>query len=340
MQQPGSIERIKSRFSERHNIANDFGDVELSCNVPQNPFDQSDEYNYAGIVFCPHRANTPISVMYNAERLSESITDIGTFMGSSDGDESLDAQSFESLELFKANKLPLMIATKAFGMGIDKPNVRFSVNMNYPSSLESFVQEAGRAGRDKRIALAKVLVSDYSLARVRTDYPSDSTIERVLKGRWFYEQDLHSILDYYGIRVPRRYVDLANPGNDLIENPDYATNEYFYSQNFAGIEIEKRTLYELFCKQPVELLRSDRDNQPVSKIENLLDEVLSTATGTSLAARIPYVSGKPKKSEQKPFNHEDSVQKMIYRMCCIGFIDDYTQDYRNRCFLICTSQAS
>lgn len=334
LQQPGSIERIKSRFSERHNIANDFGDVELSCNVPQNPFDQSDEYNYAGIVFCPHRANTPISVMYNAERLSESITDIGTFMGSSDGDESLDAQSFESLELFKANKLPLMIATKAFGMGIDKPNVRFSVNMNYPSSLESFVQEAGRAGRDKRIALAKVLVSDYSLARVRTDYPSDSTIERVLKGRWFYEQDLHSILDYYGISVPRRYVDLANPGNDLIENPDYATNEYFYSQNFAGIEIEKRTLYELFCKQPVELLRSDRDNQPVSKIENLLDEVLSTATGTSLAARIPYVSGKPKKSEQKPFNHEDSVQKMIYRMCCIGFIDDYTQDYRNRCFLI------
>ena len=137
-------------------------------------------------------------------------------MGSSDGDESLDAQSFGSLELFKENKLPLMVATKAFGMGIDKPNVRFSVNMNYPSSLESFVQEAGRAGRDKRIALAKVLVSDYSLARIRPDYPGDGPIERTLKGKWSYEQDLHSVLDYYGIRVPRRYVDLANPGLSLI----------------------------------------------------------------------------------------------------------------------------
>ncbi len=219
-------------------------------------------------------------------------------------------------------------------MGIDKPNVRFSVNMNYPSSLESFVQEAGRAGRDKRIALAKVLVSDYSLARVRTDYPGDGPIERALKGRWFYEQDLHSVLDFYDIRVPRRYVDLANPGNDLIENPDYATNEYFYSQNFMGIDVEKRTLYELFCKKSVELIRSDRDDQTISRIENLLEEVLSTAEGTSLVARIPYTTGKPEKGKQKPIGHEDNVQKMIYRMCCIGFIDDYTQDYRKSCFLI------
>lgn len=330
LQQPGSIERIKSRFAERHNVIDEFGDVELTCSVPKNPFDKSGEYEYAGIVFCPHRANTPISVMHNAERLSESIADIGTFVGSSDGDEDLDAQSFESLELFKENKLPLMVATKAFGMGIDKPNVRFSVNMNYPSSLESFVQEAGRAGRDKRIALARVLVSDYSLARVRPDYPGDGPIERALKGRWFYEQDLHSVLDYYGIRIARRHVDIANPGNDLIENPDYATNEYFYSQNFMGIEVEKRTLYELFCKQSVELVRSDRDDQSLYRIENLLDEVISAAEGTGLVARIPYVSGKPEKGKQKPINHEDNVQKMIYRMCCIGFIDDYTQHYLNR----------
>ena len=333
LQQSDSIERIKDRFAERHNVMNEFGGVELTCSMPENPFDKSDEYEYAGIVFCPHRANTPISVMHNAERLSESIADVGTFVGSSDGDEDLDAQSFESLELFKENKLPIIVATKAFGMGIDKPNVRFSVNMNYPSSLESFVQEAGRAGRDKRIALAKVLVSDYSLARVRADYPGDGPIARALKGRWFYEQDLHSVLDYYGIRVPRRYVDLANPDNDLIENPDYATNEYFYSQNFMGIDVEKKTLYELFCKKSVELIRSDRDDQSLSRIENLLEEVLSTAEGTSLVARIPYTK-KHEKGKQKPIDHEDNVQKMIYRMCCIGFIDDYTQDYHGRCFLI------
>lgn len=334
LQQPSSIERIKSRFAERHNVVNEFSSVELVCDVPEDPFGKADDYTCAGIVFCPHRANTPISVTHNAEMLSESIADVGTFVGSSEGDEDLDAQSFESLELFKEDKLPLMVATKAFGMGIDKPNVRFSVNMNYPSSLESFVQEAGRAGRDKRIALAKVLVSDYSLARVRADYPDDSPIERAIKGRWFHEQDLHSILDHYGLRVPRKYVDLANPGNDLIENPDYATNEYFYGQNFMGIEIEKKTLYELFCKKSVKLVRSDRDDPSPSKIENLLEEVLSAPEGTSLVACITYTFGKPEKGKQKPSEHEDNVQKMIYRMCCIGFIDDYTQDYLNHCFLV------
>ena len=335
LQQSDNIKRIKERFAERHNVANDFNNIDLGCDVPKSPFAKSHEYGYAGIVFCPHRENTPISVMYNAEKLSESVAELGTFVGSSDDrDNDRDRQSFKNLELFKANKLSLMVATKAFGMGIDKPNVRFSVSMNYPSSLESFVQEAGRAGRDKRIALAKVLVSDYSLARIRSDYPGDSPVENAIKGKWFHERDLHSILDHYGIRIPRRYVDLANSGNDLIENPDYAVNKYFFDQNFAGLNAEKKTLHELFCKKKVELVRSDYCDSTPHEINNLVQEVLSSPEGTRFAASIRYSTGKPKKGEQKPINHEDNVQKMIYRMCCIGFIDDYTQDYVRRLFNI------
>lgn len=63
----------------------------------------------------------------------------------------------ENMKRFRENKLPIMVATKAFGMGIDKPNVRFTVNMNYSSSLESYVQEAGRAGRDRKMALSVIL---------------------------------------------------------------------------------------------------------------------------------------------------------------------------------------
>ena len=53
---------------------------------------------------------------------------------------------------FKSNNFPVLAATKSFGMGIDKPNVRYTMHMGLPHSIEQFYQEAGRAGRDRRHA--------------------------------------------------------------------------------------------------------------------------------------------------------------------------------------------
>ena len=66
---------------------------------------------------------------------------------------------------FKQNDVPVLVATKAFGMGIDKPNIRYTVHLGMPSSLESFYQEAGRAGRDRKPARCLVLFSEYDPKR-------------------------------------------------------------------------------------------------------------------------------------------------------------------------------
>lgn len=56
----------------------------------------------------------------------------------------------EYAKRFKNNELNMLVATKAYGMGIDKSNIRFTIHDGIPSSIEQYYQEAGRAGRDRR----------------------------------------------------------------------------------------------------------------------------------------------------------------------------------------------
>lgn len=82
---------------------------------------------------------------------------------------------------FKANKFPLLISTKAFGMGIDKGNVRYTIHFGLPGSLESLYQEAGRAGRDKNKAGCYILYSRELLSKEDMDilFSLDTNIEQI-----------------------------------------------------------------------------------------------------------------------------------------------------------------
>lgn len=219
LQTETAIYRIKTKFNERQNTQENNSRINLSVDFPIDFYKSENEYSQAGIIFCPHKNNTGISVSENASSLKEYTPKIGTFMGSGDDEnaDEIDRASFENLELFRDDKLPLMVATKAFGMGIDKPNVRFTVNMNYPSSIESFVQEAGRAGRDKKIALSTILFADYKLVRINAKYPGTQFPLGIIKNKWFKEEDLLKILNHYNLSINNQYFDYFTPHHDLVK---------------------------------------------------------------------------------------------------------------------------
>jgi ATP-dependent DNA helicase RecQ len=136
------------------------------------------------IIFAPHRTSyfgvtdkfkkdqngNPIPVAKRHgiyDRILENYS-AGIFMGS--GDESdektsdeIQAESLKSQENFINSDIAVMVATKAFGMGIDKPNIRSTIHLNIPSSLESFVQESGRAGRDGKLAISFILFNQQRM---------------------------------------------------------------------------------------------------------------------------------------------------------------------------------
>lgn len=92
---------------------------------------------------------------------------VGFFIGSNSDDdgtrEEIEELTMEHQEAFINSRSNFLVATKAFGMGIDKENIRYTVHVNYPGSIESYVQEAGRAGRDRKLAISYLLFNDQTV---------------------------------------------------------------------------------------------------------------------------------------------------------------------------------
>lgn len=84
-----------------------------------------------------------------------------------------------------SEKTPIMVATNAFGMGIDKDNVKVVVHLDLPNSIENYIQEAGRAGRNDKKSFSAVLYSHNDIRvfkeRTETAFPTIKEIKAIYK---------------------------------------------------------------------------------------------------------------------------------------------------------------
>lgn len=215
----------------------------------------------------------------------------GIFMGSGDSEDQISStseqiqnESFESLQKFIDNEIAIMVATKAFGMGIDKPNIRATMHLNIPSSLESFVQESGRVGRDGKLAISFILYNEQRIKfftnksfrnlfsgntkrgfeRKQVQIPNYKTCvalrkivngndDSAVKNYRFLKSVFEAKLD--AIQSPK--LDEKIPSNNDITNReklklaaqeqwvDFDNLEFFHYKSFPGIEKELVILDEL-----------------------------------------------------------------------------------------------
>ncbi len=193
-------------------------------------------------------------------------------------------------ERFLNNEFTVMSATKAFGMGVNKKNVRYTIHNGLPWSIEAFYQEAGRAGRDpaRNESECYILYSDEGdQSAVKRLFQETASVSEII--------ELQSRLD-----------------------GDLDTLFFLWSGSHEDLNIERQAIVEVF-----KWLQQRRGaNGHATVPQNLVRELMSTAA-QERASRRAKAEGKSVKAEIRI-----ETQDALYKLAILGIVVDWTVDYR------------
>ncbi len=188
------------------------------------------EETAAGIVFCPRARgrngvediHQTVGRVVSGELVAQHYTGV-----TSPRPASLNK---EDARKFRDNIQSVMVATKGYGMGVNKPNVRFTIHYGLPASIEEFYQEAGRAGRDHAAASCILLVS----------------LDETDKAKQMLRRDL-SFKEVKNVYDSKTFPD-----------DDVASNMYWHFQNFEGTKQDVDEMREILATYGGDDVGSDK----------------------------------------------------------------------------------
>ena len=263
----------------------------------------------SGIVYVRSRRKTKeISDFFNKNNITSDYYNAGLDNATRD---------IKQKEWMKGRKR-IMVATNAFGMGIDKPDVRFVVHIDIPDSLEAYFQEAGRAGRDEKQSHAILMFDDADLSNARRNFaisfPDPDKIRDVYRalGNYFqlpvgggretaFDFDIHEFCENYKFSSI-----LVHNALRFLEKEGYLlTNEALATPSRIIFRLEKEDIYKFQVENPgfdnfiKVLLRSYsgifsdfvkiNENLLAKRIEKTIDYVVTTLLKLNKLGVVIYI---------------------------------------------------
>ena len=199
-------------------------------------------------------------------------------------------------QLWMDGKIKVIVATNAFGMGIDKPDVRLVVHLDLPDSLEAYFQEAGRAGRDLQPSEAFLLVADTDVKKlqenIQSSYPDLHRIKMIYDtiGNYLqipigagldqrYNFDINDFAQCYNLSLLEAYNAIK-----LIEREGFLiTSEALNTPSKIHIRANREDLYrfQIEYKEFDTIIKYLLRNTPgvLSDLVNIREEQISQKTG-------------------------------------------------------------